>query len=226
MTKSLRELIKEVKIEVMMPGEPVCVKNYPDSWRCIGIGTKAAVFQPKNKKDISIKIYPEPYIHIAKEEAKVYQELGETPLFPCFYYRGDNYIIISFRPGKSVFDCLLKGIFIPEQVIIDVEEAIDYARSKGLNPSDIHTKNIIVHKGGGYLIDVSEYGKNKVCKRWEHLKRIYYEYYLDMYKPGFTIPFWVLEAIRKWHKYNNNIEDVNISNYADRIKKIFFKTNY
>lgn len=218
MTNELQDMINEVVIEVVTPGEQLFVKNYPDSWRCIGIGTKAAVFQPNEKKDISIKIYPKEYIHIAKEEAGIYQQLGKNPLFPGFYCKGDNYIIISFRPGNSVFECLLKGIFIPEQVIIDVDEAISYARSRGLNPSDIHTKNIIVHNGRGFLIDISEYRKEKVCNRWEHLKKVYYEYYLDVYKPGFTIPFWALETIRRWYKYNRN--EINISKFAESFKKM------
>src|SRR5690606_26217314 len=47
-------------------------------------------------------------------------------------------LVLSYEEGKTLFDCILEGIHIPEQVIQDVEEAREYARSKGLNPRDIH----------------------------------------------------------------------------------------
>lgn len=34
---------------------------------------------------------------------------------------------MEFKEGKSVHDCLVQGVFISEQVVHDVDEAIKYA---------------------------------------------------------------------------------------------------
>ena len=57
----------------------------------------------------------------------------------------------------TLFDCVLQGIHIPEQVINDVEDAREYVRNKGLNPRDIHLKNILLQNGRAKILDVSEY---------------------------------------------------------------------
>ena len=150
----------------------------------------------------------------------MYKQLGENPFFPHCYGRGINYLVIEYCKGINVYDCLIQGIFIPEQVIFDVEEAIKYGRSWGLNPCDIHIKNILVNDGKGFLVDVSEYHKQYECKRWEYLKQVYYDYYLKVYRPGMTVPSWLLETIRKWYKLNEKNGDIKA--FADRIIEMFF----
>jgi hypothetical protein len=220
---SLRDIenkLNLVRIESNNPHNPVEVITYPEEWRCVGIGTSAAVFQPRRYPEISIKVYADNFVQTSEEESKVYKQLGENPFFPYYYGRGDNYLVIEYRRGINVYDCLIQGIFISEQVISDVEEAIKYARSRGLNPCDIHIKNILVYDGKGFLVDVSEYHKHYECKRWKHIKQVYYDYYLKVYRPGMTIPSWLLDTIRKWYKLNEKNGDIKI--FADRIMKMFF----
>lgn len=216
----IAELVKEVDVQSIRYGDPVYVKKYPSVWRCIGVGTSAAVFQPKDQPHLAVKVYTHKHLFKLSEEVAVYKRLENSPLFPRFYGHGENFLLIEFKPGRNIYDCLLQGIFIPTQVILDVEEAIAYAKGKGLKPADIHAKNILLHEGRGFLIDVSDYGKEKDCKRWDNLKLIYNKYYLDIYKPGLNIPSWLLETIRKWYKGNSY--DGNITAFAEGIKRMFF----
>lgn len=220
MVKEFEQLVEQVRVESVNPRDPVIVSAHPDNWRCVGVGNSAAVFQPKDRPNLSIKVYAKPHAQVSHEEAAIYEQLGDSPFFPHFYGRGEHFLIIEYRPGRNIYDCLVQGIYIPEQVILDVEAAIAYARSRGLNPSDIHIKNILVHEGRGFLVDVSDYRKKGQCKRWESLKQAYYEHYLELYKPGLSIPSWILETIRKWYKANEG--EGNIALFAERAKRMFF----
>ena len=216
----LESQIKQVQIISTNPKDPVLVRVHPANWRCIGVGNSAAAFQPKDYPQLTIKVYANEFVHIAGEEAAIYRQLGESSHFPCFFGAGANYICIGYRPGRSVYDCLAQGIFIPAQVVADVEAAIAYARGRGLNPSDIHSKNIIVHEGHGFLIDVSDYRRPGECQRWPNLRQAYYDYYLKLYHPGFTIPPWVLEIIRKWYRASES--RLNLNDFAEWIIRMFF----
>ncbi|ASS75539.1 hypothetical protein CIG75_11450 [Tumebacillus algifaecis] len=220
MIEDVQKLVAAVRVRSVNPRDPVDVRAHPDQWRCIGVGNSAAVFQPKDHPQIAIKVYADTHTHIASEEAAIYEQLGDSPYFPHFYERGDHFLVMEYKQGTNLYDCLLQGIHIPEQVIQDVDEAIAYARSRGLNPADIHLKNVLVHEGRGILVDVSDYRKHGACKRWEMLKAAYYDYYLDLYKPGLTVPSWVLETIRKWYKANEGNGD--ILRFGERIKRMLF----
>lgn len=218
--EQLNEWIKGVRVRSVNPRDPVHVISHPDSWRVIGVGNSAAVFQPKDHPELAVKVFAETFEHIATQEAGIYEQLGQSDYFPKYYGRGDHYLVIQFRPGRNLYDCLLQGTEIPEQVIHDVDTAIRYARDIGLNPADIHLKNVLLHEGRGYLVDVSDYGKVGECARWETLKKAYYDYYRDLYVPGMPVPSWVLETIRKWYKATEG--EGNIAAFAERIKRMFF----
>ena len=217
--QEIEDLIKFIKLESKSRFDPVHVIAHPKSWRCIGVGNSAAVFQPRNSK-LSVKVFADEFSTKAKEESEIYQQLGDSPFFSRCYRRGDNFLILEYRKGQTVYDCLLQGLFIPEQVIHDVDCAIQYAKSRDLNPSDIHVKNILVDDGRGFLIDVSSYRRQGHCKRWDTLKQVYFDYYLKIYKPGMAVPSWLLETIRKWYRINQN--EGNIKSFADSIIKMFF----
>lgn len=216
----IEQKMEHVQVVSVNPRDPVHVRTQPDAWRCIGVGNSAAVFQPKDHPELAIKVYAQGFESVAEEEAAIYEQLGHSPYFPEFYGRGDDYLMIGYRQGRNIYDCLLQGVYIPEQVIQDVEAAISYARERGLNPSDIHVKNVLVHEGRGYLVDVSDYRKEGECRRWESLKQAYYDYYLDLYRPGLAVPSWVLETIRKWYKTTEG--EGNLVAFAERIKRLFF----
>lgn len=214
------QLVSQVEVKSPNPRDPVEVSRHPEHWRCVGLGNSAAVFQPKERPDLAIKVYADAHVHVCAEEAGIYEQLGDSPYFPRFYGRGPNFLLIEYKQGRNVYDCLLQGVYIPEQVILDVDEAIAYAESRGLTPSDIHVKNVLVHEGRGYLVDVSDYRNQARVKRWGALKQAYYDYYVDLYRPGRTVPSWLLETIRKWYKSNEG--NGSLTAFADRIKKMFF----
>lgn len=220
MIDEIAQQVGRVRIKSVQARDPVHVEAYPEDWRCVGVGTSAAVFQPKEHPELSVKVYALTRVQIAGEEAGIYEQLGESPFFPRYYGSGDNFLVISYRPGQNLYDCLVQGIFIPEQVVRDVDEAIAYARGKGLNPADIHIKNIILHEGRGFLVDVSDYRKELDCMRWTTLKQVYYDYYSELYRPGLTVPSWVLETIRKWYKATEGEGD-SVA-FAERIIRMFF----
>ncbi len=193
--------------------EPVTIGDAGDL-KCIGVGTDAAVFQSLNAPAFAFKKYAKDKTAKVKVEANVYQTLGDSPFFStCFAYY-DEYLVLSYEEGKTLFDCVLQGIHIPEQVIDDVENAREFVRTKGLNPRDIHLKNILLQNGRAKILDVSEYILPGNDFRWEHLKKGYQQYYhlID----GESVPFWLVETTRKWYHQRNKY----FSSYEEFIKSI------
>jgi hypothetical protein len=189
--------------------EPVTISGDADDLKCIGVGTDAAVFQSLYAPAYAFKIYAKDKVTKVKVEANVYHILGDSPFFSTCFASYDEYLVLSYEEGKTLFDCILQGIHIPEQVVNDVEDAREYVRNKGLNPRDIHLKNILLQNGRAKILDVSEYTLPGNDFRWEHLKKGYEQYYhlID----GNPVPFWLVETIRKWYnqrsKYFSSYEE-------------------
>jgi hypothetical protein len=201
--------LTQITVTSNLNNEPVTIHGHADDLRCIGVGTDAAVFQSFKASSYAFKIYAEDKVSKIKVEEDVYNILGDSPFFSSCYGSYDNCLILSYEEGTTFFDCLLQGIHIPKEAVNDVEEAREYVRKRGLNPRDIHLKNILLQRGRAIILDVSEYFKTGNDYRWEHLKKAYDEcYYLIDEKP---IPFWLLETIRKWYnhwtKYYSSFEE-------------------
>jgi hypothetical protein len=41
-----------------------------------------------------------------------------------------SYLVLSYEFGVTLYDCLLQGIHIPKQVMVDVENARQFVRNK------------------------------------------------------------------------------------------------
>lgn len=201
--------------------EPVTISGEADDLKCIGVGTDAAVFQALSAPAYAFKLYAKDKVHKVKVEANVYQLLGDSPFFSTCFASHDEYLVLSYEEGKTLFDCILQGIHIPKQVINEVEDAREYVRKKGLNPRDIHLKNILLQKGRAKIIDVSEYTLQGNDHRWEHLKKGYEQYYhlID----GNSVPFWLVETIRKW--YNQRGKNTSYEEFTKNILKFLLKNN-
>lgn len=200
--------------------EPVTIIGEAEDMRCVGIGTDAAVFQSENAPVYALKLYAEDKAAKVMLEEDVYRKLGNSPFFSTCYGSSGNCLVLSYEEGKTLFDCILEGIHIPEQVIQDVEEAREYARSKGLNPRDIHLKNILLQNGRAKIIDVSEYTMSGNDFRWEHLKKGYEQYYhlID----GKSVPSGVVETVRKWYNRRGK-NSLSFEEITTPILKLFFK---
>jgi len=209
------------KVNVTSNGENdlVTVKGNSDKFQCIGVGTDAAVFRFVDAPLYAFKVFSLDKLAKIEIEKEVYLQLGHSGYFPICYGSGLNFLVLSFEEGITLYDCLLEGIHIPEQVILDVDKARKHAFDNGLNPRDIHLKNILLHDGGAKILDVSEYMKEGNDNRWEYLKEGYIDHYhlID----GKAIPHWVVETVRKW--YNQTKPDsFNFKDFVQEIA-IFFR---
>lgn len=201
------ELLSEIKVTSNSKNKPVTIHGSSKELRCIGVGTDAAVFQYIHKPTYAFKLYAEDKKRKIHTEAKVYRELKESPFFPKCYAVRDRYLVLSFEPGLTLYDCLIQGIPIPYRVIKDVEEARRFARNRNLNPRDIHLKNVLLQNGRAKVIDVSEYLQHGNDFRWEHLKKAYDKYYKII--EGKSVPSGLLETIQKSYnqRHHNSIEE-------------------
>ncbi|PAV28636.1 serine/threonine protein kinase [Virgibacillus profundi] len=204
--------LSQISINSNRNNEPVTIYGDHESLKFIGVGTDAAVFQSFLAPDYAFKLYAEDKLTKLKAESKVYNMLGESAFFSTCFASYDNFLVLNYEEGKTLFDCLLQGVHIPEQVIKDVEHAREYVREKGLNPRDIHLKNILLQNGRAKILDVSEYIQPGNDFRWEHLKKAYEEHYHII--DGKSVPFWLMETIRKWYNQRNK----HYSSYEEFMK--------
>ncbi|MBG9692481.1 serine/threonine protein kinase [Lysinibacillus sphaericus] len=208
--------LSKIKVFSNPNNEPVTISGEANDLKCIGVGTDAAVFQSLSSPAYAFKIYAKDKV---KVEADVYRILQNSPFFPTCFASYDEFLVLSYEEGKTLFDCILLGIHIPEQVVNEVEDAREYVRNKGLNPRDIHLKNILLQNGRAKIIDVSEYTLKGNDFRWEHLKKGYEQYYhlID----GNSVPFWLVETIRKW--YNQRGKNSSYEELTKNISKFLYK---
>ncbi|MEN1988352.1 serine/threonine protein kinase [Paenibacillus hubeiensis] len=191
--------------------------------RCIGTGTDAAVFAYDGLPQYAFKVYSDHALDKLDHEKKVYERLRGLPYFPIYYGSGPNMIVISHEAGPTLLECLEQGIPVPEQVMLDVDAARAAVRERGLNPRDIHLKNVLLQNGRAKVLDVSEYIQDGNDNRWEHLVWAYYNVYPRI--EGTPISPRMLQTI-KW-AYNQldqaNIKLEDLSKKANRLFSRFLK---
>ena len=209
-----KDSLSKITVSSNPNNEPVTISGGAKDLKCIGVGTDAAVFQSIHAPAYVFKKYAKNKIDKVKVEAGVYQIIDDSSFFSTCFAVYDEYLVLSYEEGMTLFDCVLQGIHIPEQVINDVEDAREYVRNKGLNPRDIHLKNILLQNGRAKILDVSEYIQPGNDFRWEHLKKGYEQYYhlID----GHSVPYWLVNTVRKWY----NHRDKYFSSYEEFIKSI------
>ena len=210
--------LSRVKVSSAGENELVTVRGNSDAFECIGVGTDAAVFRFFYMPRLAFKVFSDNKIDKKNLETEVYLKLGKSEYYPEFFGKGSNFLVISYEEGATLYDCLLQGIHIPTQVIHDVDNARNYAVKRGLNPRDIHLKNILLHQGRAKILDVSEYMKSGNDNRWQYLKEGYHDHYhlID----GKTIPFWILETVRKWYN-QKKFETLNVKDFVKELVMLF-----
>lgn len=167
----------------------------------IGSGRSAYVFKLEGTNK-AVKVFYPPYEHLAKKEAEIYDKLKCISSFPHLYESGENYIVIDYIEGHTIFECLVKGKHINEKVLEEVDRSIAKARQLGLNPSDIHLHNILLTTEGGIkLIDVVRFDHIKHCTQWEDLKSAYHKFYKKRLFPK-KLPQKLLLLIAHFYKRN------------------------
>lgn len=109
----------------------------------IGKGRSAYVFKIHSTNK-ALKVFFPDHSHTAKVEAEIYKTVQSIEYYPTLYDAGVSYLIIDHIEGNTLFECLTLGIPITEENIAEIDHALQLARKEGLNPSDIHLRNIFI----------------------------------------------------------------------------------
>ena len=173
--------------------------HYDDSLKLVGTGRSAFVFRINNSS-MAIKVFFPNYTYIAKEEADIYIALHDISYFPTVYDSGLNYIVMDFIEGRTLFECVNQGIPITAEHIKEIDAALLLASNRGLNPSDIHLRNIFITSSNDIkLIDVARFRQTKDCTQWSDLKSAYVHYYMKRYFPK-KIPATIMNTVAFFYK--------------------------
>lgn len=151
--------------------------SYDDSLTLIGTGRSAYVFRIKESNQ-AIKIFFPEFRHIANEETEIYLKLKGISYFPTIYAFGENYIVMDYIEGRTLFECVNDGVAIKESHVQEIDHALALAAERGLNPSDIHLRNLFITTNDEVkLIDVARFNQTKNCSQWNDLKYVYHRFY-------------------------------------------------
>jgi predicted Ser/Thr protein kinase len=190
LAKSVTFIDRNKKIEV--------ISNDPNL-KFIGKGRSAIVYKIRGTQKVLKVFYPK-FSHTATEEGAIYQKLQGISYYPTLYEIGENYIVIDYIKGKTLFECLLKGIRISQDIINEVDRALNSAKQRGLNPSDIHLRNLILTSENRIkVIDVARFRQSKNCTQWSDLKKSFYSFYLKPFFPK-RLPERILNFIAALYK--------------------------
>lgn len=218
-----QELIPNFVIESVHPHNPIEVRFVPSPWELLGTGNYAAVVYHPEYPEAVVKMYA-PGRPGFEEELEVYERLGSHPAFSECFYAHDGLLVLKRLFGVTLYDCLHRGLRIPPQIIKDIDLALDYARSRGLYPHDVHGKNVMMFEGKGLVVDISDFLQQERCSKWDDLKRGYYLIYLPIfYTLRLRVPYSLLNKVRKSYRFMRSIFG-NILGFIDRfIGRKFFK---
>jgi hypothetical protein len=198
------ELLPLLKVESVHPHDPVVVSSIPVPWKVLGRGNYAAVVVHPDHPDRVVKLYA-PGRDGWDEEVEVYRRLGSHASYSeCLHSNGEHrFLVLRRLYGKTLYECVLKGVRIPKQAMKDVDEALEYARERGLHPHDVHGKNVMLSpEGRGVVVDVSDFLKEEPCDMWRDLKRAYYRIYLPfMYDRPVAVPHSFMNGVRKGYRF-------------------------
>lgn len=196
-------LLPRLRIASENPYDPIVVHHIPSPWQLAGAGNYAAVVYHPDYPDWVVKVYA-PGRPGLEAEVEVYRKLGPHPAFARCLHAGENFLVLTRLKGITLYNCLMRGIRIPEQVIKDIDGALAYAEKRGLHPRDVHAKNVMMLDGCGLVVDISDFGKAEPCSKWADLKRAYYRFYLPLlYRHPIPIPPLVLNLVRKGYRFYN-----------------------
>ncbi|WP_019508257.1 hypothetical protein [Pleurocapsa sp. PCC 7319] len=196
-----QQLVDIVEIKSINPHNPVQVFHIPQPWQLIGTGNYAAVFTHAEYLEIVIKIYA-PGRPGWAEEVEVYRRLGYHQAFSQCFYAEENWLVLKRLHGVTLYDCMHIGQKIPRQVIEDIDRALDYAKSQGLTPHDVHGRNVMMFENKGLVVDISDFLDLSPCWAWKDLKTAYYWLYLPLFSwHRLSIPYWLLDKIRSSYRF-------------------------
>lgn len=201
-------LLSDLALNSIDGANPVHVDVTPEGWGLLGAGNYAAVFMHGSFPEFAVKVYA-PGREGWESECEVYRLIGEHPAYSMCYHAGDYnghyYLILKRLNGKTLYRCIIDGEAIPKKVIEDIDEALSYARTRGLHPHDVHGKNVMVKEGRGIVLDISDFLKEEPCQMWDDLKKAYHHIYMPfLSRKPMPVPEWVLNGVRKGYRWIRN----------------------
>ncbi|NET00056.1 MAG: serine/threonine protein kinase [Sphaerospermopsis sp. SIO1G2] len=211
-----QELLPHFVIESVHPHNPIEVRSIPSPWELLGTGNYAAVVVHPEYPEVVVKMYA-PGRPGFEEELEVYQRLGYHPAFSECYYARDGLLVLKRLFGVTLYDCLHRGLRIPPKIIKDIDLALDYARTRGLYPHDVHGKNVMMFEGRGLVVDISDFLQQDKCSKWDDLKRGYYLIYLPIfYTLRLRVPYSLLNRVRRSYRFIRSVPG-NIAAFINRL---------
>lgn len=201
-----QELLPNLQISSIYSHNPVVVDRVAKPWQLLGTGNYAAVFYHSAYPDLVVKIYA-PGKEGWTEEVEVYRRLGAHPAFSKCFYAQDNFLVLQRLHGITLYDAMHQGLAIPRKVIEDIDSALEYARSRNLNPHDVHGRNVMMSaEGKGLVVDISDFLKSQPCRLWSDLKTAYAWLYIPLFsKYRSPLPYFMLDLVRgsyrTWRRY-------------------------
>ena len=194
------ELLPALHIESVASSDPIVLHRVPSPWRLLGAGNYAVVLYHPDHAGLAVKVYA-PGRPGLEDEVEVYRRLGTYPAYSVCFYAGEDFLVLKRLYGTTLYDALHRGLPIPEQVIRDVDDALAYARERGLHPHDVHGRNVMMHEGRGFVADVSDFLKPEDCWRWRDLRKAYYRVYRPILGPlRLSIPYTALDLVRRGYR--------------------------
>jgi hypothetical protein len=195
-----RALLPELRIESVYARDPVVPRRVPAPWRVLGAGNYAAVLVHPEHPTVVVKVYA-PGRPGLEAETEVYARLGRHPAYSSCVHAGAGYLVLARLHGVTLYDAVHRGLPIPPRVIRDIDEALDYARSRGLHPHDVHGRNVMMHDGRGLVVDVSDFLEREDCAKWRDLRRAYHRVYRPLLMPlRLRVPYAVLDLVRAGYR--------------------------
>lgn len=197
--EDVEALLRAIRIRASASNEPIVIEHLPAPLRLLGTGTDAIAVQHPGLPERAFKVFAPETVGCLTDEYEAYRHLAGSPYFAACLGHGAFYLVLSYEAGPTLYECLVEGIPVPEQVMADVEAARDYARQVGLHPKDIHLKNVLLQGDRARILDVSKYvSPGDEDRVWEHLAEGYRRFYPLI--RGRRIPVWVIELVKRRYR--------------------------
>lgn len=193
---AVEELLGAIRIQASASNQPIAIEHVPAPLRLLGSGTDAVVVQHPGLPEQAFKVYAPETVGCLADEYQAYQQLAGSPYFATCLGQGAFYLVLSYEPGPTLYECLVQGIPVPEEAMADVEAARDHARQVGLHPKDIHLKNVLLQGNRALIVDVSKYvAPGDEDRVWDHLAEGYRRFYPLI--RGRRIPLWAIQMVKR-----------------------------
>lgn len=197
-----QELLAADCVRSVDPHDPVQVENQPADWTVLGCGNYAAVFLHPDHPDLVVKMYAPGREQGITLEAEVYRRIGRHPALSECLHVGRTYLVLRRLQGITFYDCVRHGIRIPPQAIADIDAALAYAVARGLSPHDVHGRNLMLHQGRGFIVDLSDFLNPQSCRAWQDLRLAYQLLYQPLIAPlRLRLPAPLLDATRRCYRF-------------------------